>query len=82
VTLEARSAIKVTVRNLKAAPREKWNDIAQGAVMAAPSILPYMDAAGVQNAILEGGANETLAMEITNAIFTSGAIPSTIPRMK
>ena len=78
----ARRAIRKLVGDLRHMGREKWESHVTNHIVAVPDIIDYTEAMGVYNAIVEGGAQEPLATEITDAVFRIDIVPDDFPRVK
>jgi hypothetical protein len=74
----ARKAIRTLVRKLGASKREDWFGHIATSIQNEIGIYHYVKAVTVHAALVEGGADETLAQNVMDAMRESGMIPADV----
>lgn len=74
----ARKALRVLVRKLSGTKQEDWFGHIANAIQNEIGIYHYVKAVTVRAALLEGGANDDLAVRVMDAMRESGMIPADV----
>jgi len=74
----ARKALRVLVRKLSGTKQEDWFGHIANAIQNEIGIYHYVKAVTVRAALLEGGANDELAVRVMDAMRESGMIPADV----
>lgn len=80
VRKKAREGIRELVTAIKSVPENQWQATITTGIMKTPQIIPYITAATIRAALLEGGADAALAQKIIEAVDKTGIVPTSIPR--
>jgi len=77
---KARAAIRKLVGQLQNLPEAQWQDAITVGVIGTQEIIPYLTAASIYTAMIEGGASPEMAEKVIKAVDASGLVPASIPR--
>jgi hypothetical protein len=75
----ARRGMQRLVRQVAAAPPEKWEELITAGLFNTPSIYDYVKAVTVKSAIDEAGAEEALRDAVIEAMKKSSLVPEDLP---
>jgi hypothetical protein len=75
----ARTGLRSLIKKVSNAEEEKWEELIATAVMQEPNIFHYIKAVTVKAAMIENGADETLAARVMAAMRASSLVPDDLP---
>lgn len=75
----ARKGLQRLVRQVAAAPNEKWEELITAGIFNTPAIYDYVKAVTVKAAIDEAGAEEALRDAVMEAMKQSSLVPDDLP---